>query len=371
MKLFGFLLLFLFSAFAQAQIIHALTKVKLPERIIESSGLAIQNGDLLTHNDGGSGPVIYRINKKGFLIDSTYIKSTYNFDWEDISFDKRQLYIAETGNNLQSRKDLAIYTLNENAVLVKTTRFWYARQKTFPPAESNRDFDCEALLVRNDTAYIFSKTWSKPYKGISYQYEFPVTADSVFSLNPVDSFATGKNNYLEGSITGCDLSPGRKYFALTSCNYLYVFFDFEKNNFLQGNYAVFRYESTAQREAIAFETDSTFYVTDERWANMVGGNLYSFNLAPYLDGRISYTAPEITAVKSKKNGKQGFILDVETDISTDTLTVKFFNKNGDLISARNIIRKEGKFSQSMAPLPISDAYIRIYDKKRLVYCHQW
>ncbi|MFI5203740.1 MAG: hypothetical protein ACHQF2_04525, partial [Flavobacteriales bacterium] len=73
------------AAAAGAQVIYATTKVKLPEGIIESSGLAIQNGNLITHNDGGSGPVIYRLNEKGVLIDSTYIKSTYNFDWEDIS----------------------------------------------------------------------------------------------------------------------------------------------------------------------------------------------------------------------------------------------------------------------------------------------
>ncbi|MFI5203411.1 MAG: hypothetical protein ACHQF2_02855, partial [Flavobacteriales bacterium] len=271
------------------------------------------------------------------------------------------------------------YTLDENALLVKTTRFWYARQKSYPPAESNRDFDCEALLVRNDTAYLFTKTWSKPYKGISYQYVLPVTADSVFSLHPVDSFATGKNNYLEGSITGCDLSPGRKYFALTSCNYLYVFFDFEKNNFLQGNYAVFRYETTSQREAIAFDTDSTFYVTDERWANLVGGYLYSFNLEPFLDGRIEYAVPDLDEVIIRRSdtkywkilvqGRRYEDNDKEMRLpNADSLKIELLDNSRKMVYQGFVNRVSmGSFMGDIDKINPEPVFVRVYDKKQLIY----
>lgn len=364
-------LLLIGTGYSHAQVIYSLSRQSLPRSLEETSGLIIVNDTLISHNDGGNPPMLYSLTKKGTLIDSVRLKGASNVDWEDISFDKGSIYISETGNNFQNRKDLRILTIRNNEI-THVTRFKYARQKDFPSRDPHRDFDCEALLVRNDTAFLFSKTWSQPYHGKTWMYTFPLAGNEEKILQPVDSFYTQKSGLLDGSITSCDLSPGQKYMALTSCNYLYVFFHFKNNQFLQGNYAVFRYESTSQREAIAFETDSTFYVTDERWANLVGGNMYRYNLAPFMDGRIQYTVPEVKGFKMKANGKEKFKCELKWVSPGENVELYVFDTWGNIIQSQTLNRSAvDTYSADVIITSGIPAYVHVYGRKKLLHSQRW
>jgi hypothetical protein len=367
----GFLFFYFALVFSgRSQVIYSLAKNSLPKELPESSGLAVYNNFVYSHNDGGNPASLYCLDKKANLIKEIKIIGASNVDWEDMSFDQGLFYISETGNNYHNRKNLKIYTV-QDSVVIKTNTFNYAKQQLFPPHESKRDFDCEALLVRNDTAYLFSKTWANPYHGITYQYILPLKNETESTVWPVDSFITGKQNFMDGSITGCDLSPGKKYFALTSCNYLYVFYNFKGCNYLQGNYAVFRYESTTQREAIAFETDSTFFVTDERWANLLGGKMYYFNLAPLLNGKIPYTIPEVNSFRIKKKGSK-FNIETKYALATDTLEFAIFNNDNHPVQTGVLLKASAiNYECKLNDVSAAAAYIQLFHNKKLILCRRW
>ena len=94
-----------------------------------------------------------------------------NYDWEDLAIDDDTLYIADTGNNGNARRDLGVYMLPEpNPEAVESARVlkWlpvaYPDQSAYPPKEnashSSEDewhFDCEAIFVAKHKLYFVTK----------------------------------------------------------------------------------------------------------------------------------------------------------------------------------------------------------------------
>jgi hypothetical protein len=95
----------------------------LPPELREASGLAIsrtQSGVVWSHNDSGDAPMLYAIDLKGRLLAKVAVLNTVAIDWEDIAFGPCPeegapacLYIADTGNNSQSRDVLTIFVVAE------------------------------------------------------------------------------------------------------------------------------------------------------------------------------------------------------------------------------------------------------------------
>ena len=77
--------------------------------IEETSGLEIVGDMLLTHNDSGGEASLYYLSKKGKILKKRKIQSASNKDWEDITRDSKYLYISDSGNNYNNRRDLKIY----------------------------------------------------------------------------------------------------------------------------------------------------------------------------------------------------------------------------------------------------------------------
>ena len=108
--------------------------------INETSGLVLTDGQLWTHQDSGGPNALFKIDSTSGLVKQiVYVDNYSNVDWEDIAADKDYIYIAETGNNNGTRKDLKILkiakadigstdTVHLNAQAIQ---FSYADQTTF------------------------------------------------------------------------------------------------------------------------------------------------------------------------------------------------------------------------------------------------
>lgn len=156
------LLLLGFNLYGQPQISLLGT---LPQEVEETSGLIYHNGKVYTHNDSGSEALIYEIDTLNLTIERTIrIDGAENVDWEDLARDANYLYIGDIGNNLGSRQDLSIYRvpLSEldtgTAANAEVIRYSYSDQTVFD-AETNSDWDAEALICVGDELVIFTKQW--------------------------------------------------------------------------------------------------------------------------------------------------------------------------------------------------------------------
>ena len=117
----------------------------------EVSGLAVSRahpGTLWVENDSGNPAAIYAVRTGGALQATLKIEGAPNIDWEDIAaYDEgghHYLLLSDTGDNGGIRKTLALYAIEEPAVLRNATvRPVWSIQFRWPDGPR----DCEALAV--------------------------------------------------------------------------------------------------------------------------------------------------------------------------------------------------------------------------------
>ena len=240
---------------------------KLPNAVSESSGLVAlpQKGQYLTQNDAGNRPYLYKINEAGELVETIKL-NLKNVDWEDLAQDdKGYVYIAETGNNNNNRRELTIYKLKpENPQQVQTIRFTYEDQKQYPPAKKDRNFDVEAIFYSSGSIYLISKDRGR--QATAKVYKVPAKAGK-YTAKLIGSHA------LKAEITGADISPSEDKVALLSEGKIHLFTGFDSpETFYNGKYTELRLKDAGQTEGIAFEDEATLVITSE------GGNLYRYRL---------------------------------------------------------------------------------------------
>lgn len=173
-----------------------------------------------THNDSGDSARIFAITRQGKIIKpggkqryrGIKIGNAENIDWEDIATDNQgNLYIGDVGNNLNNRRDLAVYIVKEpdpsKTSSIKAglkILFYYPEQKTTFPEKMN--FDAEALFFAGKKLYLLTKHRSDRYTKL---YRF-------------DSMDPSKKNPLtligrfdaQGYVTAADASPDGKRLAV-------------------------------------------------------------------------------------------------------------------------------------------------------------
>ena len=87
-------------------------RFELPYELKEISGIEQISGDLFVSiNDSGDEPYLYFLNSKGVIRHKMYVAGAENMDWEDITYDGKYLYVGDLGNNLNNRRDLALYKI--------------------------------------------------------------------------------------------------------------------------------------------------------------------------------------------------------------------------------------------------------------------
>jgi len=256
---------------------------KLPKSLKETSGIAYYgNNTAWFIEDHGNKDNIYNVNFKGEILKKIEIKNAKNKDWEDLAKDdKGNLYIADTGNNSNKRDDLVIYKI-KNPELTKgdtseaeKIKFNYPEQKDFPPKKKKLFYDAEAIFYNNNFIYIITKDRSKPFKGKAFIYKVPAKkgsyeAELIGEFNPCETAGVCQ-------VTAADISPDGKTVVLLGYGLLWLFTDFDNEDFTKGTIETIALGATTQLESVCFTDNTTLLISDEERAK-TGQNLYTIKI---------------------------------------------------------------------------------------------
>ena len=238
-----------------------LITIELPKEINETSGLEIINNNFITHNDSGGDPVVYEFNQNGVIINRYNINgdSGYNLenvDWEDLGADGEYLYIADTGNNFGTRKDLKLIKVDpsNNFQAVNEINISYQDQESFLPKLRHK-FDAEGLTIIDDQIALFSKDRDSLNTDI---YFIPTNGGPLSSINTFN---------VKALITGADYDNNLGLLALISYDsdgnqYIILFPNFNpkgKNSFKKFKIPI----DKSQMESIKIINKNEFWITSE------------------------------------------------------------------------------------------------------------
>lgn len=243
------------------------------------------------HNDSGDSARIFAIRSDGTSVLPTYSKFTFygdapvedkkqwegfevlyatNVDWEDIALDQNYLYLADVGNNLNARRDLAIYAVSEidptastRSAVVQKWPVHYPEQQEFPPG--NWHYDSESLFTSEGQLYLITKHRKTGATG---------TFEPGANLYRLDTRHTDRSNALTlvdstsliTAATGADLSPDGNTLAVISYEDLFLFDKPSSGDaWLSSSHRRIPLdrEVTRQVEAVAWEDPTTLLVTNE------------------------------------------------------------------------------------------------------------
>ena len=250
--------------------------INLSKKLDETSGLEIINKQLVTINDSGNDPVLFYINESGNILDERKLNCCKNNDWESLAADSDYVYIADFGNNYDTRKNLSIIKIpidkssNENPEIIN---FLYPEQKKFKRIYRRSEYDAEALISFGDILLIFTKNKRKKITEI---YSLPKYGGN-FKAQKIGSLNT------ESIVTGADYDKKTNTLVLTSTinfdeYYILVINDFSLNN---KDHKINMYEipiGKTQVEAIKIIDENTFWISSEDESSSSSARLMKIKL---------------------------------------------------------------------------------------------
>lgn len=239
---------------------------ELPEVVYETSGLIFFNNLWWTLNDSGGEPCLYALDlDKRHLQTTVCLANTKNKDWEELSQDETHVYIGDFGNNNGSREQLTIYKVDKNELLnmpqanitSEKIVFEYTQKKKPTKLMGRSAYDCEAMICKGDSLYLFTKNWVTQQSEVYQVSKVPGTYQAKkLATIPAD-----------GLVTGAALSPDSRHVWLVGYADYTPFIlcvDFISFQILT------RYEypqyTGYQTEAIAFDNERNLFVTSEKTA---------------------------------------------------------------------------------------------------------
>ncbi|MGE0432642.1 MAG: hypothetical protein AB7K09_10685 [Planctomycetota bacterium] len=283
--------------------VQAIARV-LHRPIDEMSGIArsrVWDNVWWVHNDSGDSARIFAIDGDGKVIIPPWLRGKFhgetaepgkqewpgipvhvaaNIDWEDICVHDGQIWVAETGNNGNGRRDLGLYVINEpNPLATDQLRplvFYpvrYPGQTTYPAAQWH--FDCESLAIDPLTGTPYLITKHRAPGKIN-------TPEAGANLYRLDTRFTDKENVLTKVdtradmllATGADFSPDGRYLAVLCAMQAWIF---ERPAAAADGTADDRWLShgkawrldlpvmmTKQAEAICFDDNDTLRIANEQ-----------------------------------------------------------------------------------------------------------
>lgn len=260
-------ILFAFQLVACSQTVRMINN--LPSTLSENSGMLVSNENAIwLHNDGGDSAKLYLIDTFGTILKTILINNVTNLDWEDITYDNQgRAYIGEFGNNNNSRQDLKIYriphpdSISGNTVAAETIEYYYPEQNAFPPANSEKKYDTEAVIHFQDSLYLFTKDRTTPHQGYTWLYQ--ISADTgTHAAILLDSFQTNQISYIF-EVTAAAMSPNQEQLALLGAHTVWWFTGFTGNHFFDGMVQTISLNSTTQKEALDFVDNHRLYFSNE------------------------------------------------------------------------------------------------------------
>ena len=250
--------------------------INLSKKLDETSGLEIINKQLVTINDSGNDPVLFYINESGNILDERKLNCCKNNDWESLAADSDYVYIADFGNNYDTRKNLSIIKIpidkssNENPEIIN---FLYPEQKKFKRIYRRSEYDAEALISFGDILLIFTKNKRKKITEI---YSLPKYGGN-FKAQKIGSLNT------ESIVTGADYDKKTNTLVLTSTINFDEYYILVVNNFSLNNkdHKINMYEipiGKTQVEAIKIIDENTFWITSEDESSSSSARLMKIKL---------------------------------------------------------------------------------------------
>lgn len=257
---------------------------KLPKKLDENSGIVtLKDSAIWLIEDRGNPDKIYNVDFKGNLLKELKVKNAKNHDWEDLAEDKEgNLYIGDFGNNSNKRKDLVIYKIPNpeiekgDKIDAEKIKFSYPDQKDFPPLAAELNYDAEAFFYHKDFLYVITKNRTIPFSGEAVIYKIPAIPGE-HSAKFIGKFIPCKQDIL-CQVTAADISQDGSTIAILGYGKLFLFTDFEWDDFSKGKMKTINLGATTQLESVCFLNNDTLLLSDEKRGN-TGGNLYTLKLS--------------------------------------------------------------------------------------------
>jgi len=258
--------------------------VTLDSKLKEISGIEVDKaGHLWGINDGGNLAQVHRIQSDGKVDKTITITNARNLDWEDMTQDDfGHFFIGDFGNNDNIRKWLTIYKI-ENPIDIKGTetqaeiiKFTFPEQLHFPPKASEKNFDLEAFVFYKKHLYLFSKNRTEPFDGDTNLYKIGDHADN-YQADFISNFNTCTTHEKLCWITSAALSPDRTKLVLLDSERLWLFENWQGDDFFSGDAYKIDLGIVTQKEAVTFSDNNTIIFTDEEFSG-IGRNSYMIKL---------------------------------------------------------------------------------------------
>lgn len=241
--LFLFLGLSCLPIMAQEKL-EPIATISHPE-LVEPSGMVrsgMKPDRFWVHNDSGDIPRIFAVDLKGKttipywlankgqvdhhpstgerIFPGIFVKRAALNDWEDITRCQDMLYIAETGNNGNVRRDMGVYQLFEpnpdgveEVTIFQFIPIAYPEQREFPP-QGPWDYDCEAVFSWKDKLYFITK--NRP----PGQVYLPGNSANLYRLDTMDPLKVNMLTRIDsiqeigGWVTAADASDDGELIAM-------------------------------------------------------------------------------------------------------------------------------------------------------------
>jgi len=268
-----------------------LRSVPLGPEVASTSGLIYWYSTLWTCNDSGD-PDLYGLDTAtAAILGVISLGPESGTDREDMAQDEDYFYIGDFGNNSSGdRRDLHVLRyaksdLKNPSPVPDTIWFSYSDQPDLQPSPANQtDFDCEAMIVRGDRIYLFTKQWVS-------------NATTLYSLSKVPGrhVAASVSSFdAKGLITGADHWISEQRVVLCGYNsllqpFIVLLYDFKENRFFEGNRR--RIELNLpfhQVEGIAVAGGYKLFLTNEAFnlqgITSTGPFLHTLDLSAVLSG---------------------------------------------------------------------------------------
>nr|WP_321451503.1 hypothetical protein [uncultured Carboxylicivirga sp.] len=265
--------------------IEPIKSIALNSVLNENSGAIIWKDTLWMQNDS-SEPVLYGVDpSNGEVIKKYTFPGLKMQDWESLAQDDETIYFGDIGNNFNYRQNLRIFlvekeALNNGRIVIDTLFYSYEDQTDYSYNEVlETDFDCEAMIVTNDSIYLFTKQWISQNTRV---YALPASK-GTFVAKKIAEYPIG------GLITGACHFAGENTIVLTGYSKLMMPFfillaDYNENQFFSGKVkkVAFNYPF-CQIEAIAPKEGYTCYITNEKFLQ-VSPQVHLVDLKSYISG---------------------------------------------------------------------------------------
>jgi hypothetical protein len=239
--------------------------------IRESSGVAVSRvhpGVLWTHNDSGDDPILYAVDTTGSLLGVYPIAGASAEDWEDLALGRCPetqhdcLYIADTGDNSESRPFASVYIVEEPSTrptLDTPRRSLQARGLRLYYADGPHDVEALAITPSGSLLLV-----SKGRSGSIGLYRIAATdvfRDSVV-VERVQQLPLVPQRNFSRQVTGASISPSGSTMVVRTYIELAFYRLTDEERLVEATTCLIAGREL-QGEAVDFLDDSTLVLTSE------------------------------------------------------------------------------------------------------------